>query len=102
MYSVHYDANGRPFVVVEEDILNSVPRRNWVEAIKKVLTDRFPDGVKVGNNFIKINNKTRRKMIRNIQNDLENMIDVLMLINSELSDMLTKSFWRLVDTSTKA
>lgn len=62
VYSIRYDVNGRPFVVVEEDILNGVPRRNWVEAVKKVLADRFPDGVKVGNNLIKINSKTRREM----------------------------------------
>lgn len=61
-YQIKYDTANRPFVVVETDILNGVNPSEWVTTVKKNLAAKFPDGVHVGNNDIKINRQTRQEM----------------------------------------
>lgn len=61
-YQIKYDTENRPFVVVETDILNGVNPSEWVTTVKKNLAEKFPDGVHVGNNDIKINRQTRQEM----------------------------------------
>lgn len=62
MYSIDYDQDNRPFVAVEEDILDGVPKSKWVQTVKDTLAKRFPHGVRVGQNAIKINGQTRMEM----------------------------------------
>lgn len=62
-FSIQYDARNRPFVVIEQDILDGVPKNQWVKTVKEMLAKKFPDGVKVGNNVIVINDKSRREML---------------------------------------
>lgn len=59
---IGYDRNNRPFVTVEEDILEGVPREDWVRTVKDNLRKKFPDGVTVGNSVIRINDQSRREM----------------------------------------
>lgn len=61
-YSIEYDQDNRPFVTVEEDILDGVPREDWVRTVKDNLRKKFPNGVTVGNNQIKIDSQSRREM----------------------------------------
>ena len=61
-YSIEYDANNRPFVTVDNDILLGVPQNEWVATVKKVLSSKFPDGIKVGSQEIKINRQSRNEM----------------------------------------
>lgn len=61
-YSIHYDERNRPFVRVEEDILENLPREKWIGKVKEILAEKFPSGVRIGNNEIKINRQTRREM----------------------------------------
>lgn len=61
-YSIKYDENNQPFVVVDEDILDGVPKNQWVKAVKNNLREKFPEGVTVGNNIIHINQQSRREM----------------------------------------
>ena len=61
-YQIKYNTENRPFVVVETDILNGVNPSEWVTTVKKNLAEKFPDGVHVGNNDIKINRQTRQEM----------------------------------------
>lgn len=61
-YSIGYDQDNRPFVTVEEDILDGVPREEWVRTVKNNLRKKFPNGVTVGNNEIKIDSQSRREM----------------------------------------
>lgn len=61
-YSISYDKDNRPFVIVENDILDGVPESEWVRTVKNNLREKFPDGVRVGNNEIKINNQSRQEM----------------------------------------
>lgn len=61
-FSIEHDANNTPYVVIETDILKGVPKSEWIATVKKALAKRFPNGVHVGNNVIKINSKSRREM----------------------------------------
>ena len=61
-FSIEHDANNIPYVVIKTDILKGVPKSEWVATVKKALAKRFPNGVHVGNNVIKINSKSRREM----------------------------------------
>ena len=61
-FSIKYDRDNRPYVVIEEDILDGVPQKGWVKAVKDNLRRKFPDGVTVGNNVIHINQQSRQEM----------------------------------------
>src|SRR5699024_9851996 len=45
--SIDYDTDNRPYVTVEEDILDGVPERDWARTVKAVLREKFPDGITV-------------------------------------------------------
>ncbi len=60
-FSIQYDQNNNPYVVIEEDILAGVSRSEWVRTVKDNLRQKFPNGVTVGRNVIEIN-KSRREM----------------------------------------
>lgn len=51
-----------PFVVIETDILDGVPKREWIKNVKETLAPKFPKGVRVGNNTIQINRQSRKEM----------------------------------------
>ena len=61
-FSIQYDRDNNPYVLVEDDILEGVPRNEWVRTVKDNLRQRFPNGVTVGNNVININQQSRREM----------------------------------------
>lgn len=61
-YKIKYDKNNIPFVVIETDILYGVPKSEWVKTVKENLAQKFPDGVRVGNNTIQINRQSRKEM----------------------------------------
>lgn len=55
--------DGKPVVVVEEDILRGVPEEEWARTVKQALKEKFPNGVTVGNNQIQITGKSRSEII---------------------------------------
>lgn len=61
-FSIGYTVDNTPFVTVDRDILQGKPQQDWVKVVKDNLRKRFPNGVTVGNNEIKINPITRREM----------------------------------------
>ena len=54
--------NNQRFVVVEEDILDGVPEKDWVDTVKKNLSKKFPNGITVGNDKIKVNAQTTSEL----------------------------------------
>lgn len=63
-YSIAYGRDNRPFVSVEEDILEGVPQEDWVRTVKDNLRKKFPNGVTVGNSQIEISGKSRNELTR--------------------------------------
>lgn len=61
-FSIKYDVNNKPFVVVENDILSGKSKNQWANIVKKNLAAKFPNGVVVGNNLININKQSRMEL----------------------------------------
>lgn len=61
-YSIKYDKNNTPYVEIDNDVLEGVPRDKWVKEIKKHIPNI--SSVKVGNQEIGINAKTRNELLR--------------------------------------
>lgn len=61
-FSLKYDRNNHPYVDIEEDILEGVPKNEWVKTVKDNLRQKFPNGITVGNNVIHINQQSRQEM----------------------------------------
>ena len=87
-FSIKYDRNNNPYVVIEEDILDGVPRNEWVKTVKDNLRQKFPNGVTVGNNVIEIDKQSRGEMTysrytqRLMQSDPELYADKLRATNN--------------------
>ncbi len=64
-YAVGRTADNRHFIIIEEDILKNVPRRNWAKTVISNLKNRFPNGITVAGNIIKTNSKTIGKLVNN-------------------------------------
>ena len=58
-YSVKRDTQNRPFVEIDRDILEGVPESERIKTVKNNLSQRFPNGVPVRKDVIKVNSKTR-------------------------------------------
>jgi hypothetical protein len=61
-YYIKYDQNNTPYVVIDEDILDGVPKEKWAKTIKDNLRQKFPNGVTVGRNIINIDKQSRREI----------------------------------------
>ena len=61
-YSIERTTDGRRFVEIDRDILDGVPRKNWIRAVKQNLKEKFPNGIAVGNNVIKIDKQSREEI----------------------------------------
>lgn len=61
-FSIEKTIKNEPFVEVEQDILKGVPSGEWVSTVKERLKQKFPNGVAVGNNEIKIDKQSRKEM----------------------------------------
>jgi len=62
LYSIKYTQDNVPFVEVTENILAGVAKKDWVKTVTSTLKERFPDGVQVGNNVIRIDMNSRREL----------------------------------------
>ena len=54
--------DGRNYVEIEEDILQGVPKSQWGKVAMQNLAKKFPNGVQIGNNLIKINAISRGEL----------------------------------------
>ncbi len=61
-HSIKYDAESKPFVEIDRNILDGVDEKDWVRTVRNNLREKFPDGVTVGNKEIKINQQSRREL----------------------------------------
>ena len=61
-YSIEKTMDNKSFVEVDEDILDGVPKKDWVSTVKENLKNKFPDGITVGNNDIRIDKQSRQEM----------------------------------------
>ncbi|WP_195542794.1 MuF-C-terminal domain-containing protein [Massiliimalia timonensis] len=65
-FSIKRDADGSRYVQVDEDILEGVPQKDWVKVVKNNLTQKFPDGVSIGNELIKVTSRSRKELTMSV------------------------------------
>lgn len=61
-YAIKYDADNRPYVVIEEDILKGVPKDEWLKTVRNAIRSRYSDGIVVGNRVVHVSRKTANEM----------------------------------------
>ncbi|MEG0178185.1 MAG: hypothetical protein RR654_01405, partial [Oscillospiraceae bacterium] len=84
---VHTDADGKPFVVIDKDILQGVPKSEWVATVKNVFKEKYPNGIDMGYFNIAVNAKTRNEFLNSVYS--ENL--------RENSNSIYKDKMRMVD-----
>lgn len=60
--SIRRDTEGNSVVVVDENILEGVPKEKWRSTVQKNLKEKFPDGTAAGRSIIKIDKQSRKEM----------------------------------------
>ena len=60
-FSIEKTTDNRPFVQIDEDILQGVPKSEWGKVIRQTLAQKFPNGIPLWNNIIQINQGSRRE-----------------------------------------
>lgn len=56
-YAIKYSEENKPFVVIEEDILDGVPRKEWTKKVKETLKKKYPNGIQIRNEYIHVNGR---------------------------------------------
>ena len=101
-YSYKFTTDGRPVAVIEEDILNGVPQNEWRSVAKKVLSKRFPDGVMVNGELVKVNRDSRNEFAKSAYSErlrrkkIDRFADKMRLAAS-LDDVIIASTNRIRD-----
>ena len=54
--------DGRNYVEIEEDFLAGLPKEEWTSKTKEKLSERFPNGIKVGNELIKVDRSSKKEL----------------------------------------
>lgn len=60
--SLKMSSNNIPFVVIDQDILRGVPEKDWIKAVKNNLSSKYPNGIVLGSNTIRIDNQSRKEL----------------------------------------
>lgn len=60
-YSIRYTTDNRPVAVIDENILEGVPRAEWVKTVKTTISGKFSEGIPISGRLIKVNQKTRNE-----------------------------------------
>ena len=60
-YLIEHDDNNVPFVIVENDVLDGLDTKQKEAKVREILSEKFSQGVKVGNELVRINKDTKRE-----------------------------------------
>lgn len=60
-YSVGYTDENIPVVIIDDDILNNVPKKEWINTVKSVISEKFSKGIAIQGKFIKVNKTTKNE-----------------------------------------
>ena len=63
-YSIEQTDRGKPVVVIDTDILNGVPDADKKNAVRKFISQNYPNGIRVGNGVIEVTGKTGKEYTR--------------------------------------
>lgn len=57
-YSIEYTDKNKPVVVITDNILKGVPKKDWIPTVKKTISNKFKNGIPIKGRLIKVNRKT--------------------------------------------
>ncbi len=60
-YSIKYTTENKPVVVIKENILEDVPKNEWIKTVKGIMSEKFSDGIPISGRLIKVNAITRNE-----------------------------------------
>ncbi len=60
-YQIRYTTENMPVVVIEDNILQDVPKSQWVKTVKNVMSTKFADGIPVKGRLVKVNQRSRNE-----------------------------------------
>lgn len=60
--SIRKDSDGREYVSIDNDILDGVPKKDWVQKVKSALGNSFSKPIQVDDQLVKINSKSRSEL----------------------------------------
>ena len=63
-YSIEQTDRGKPVVVIDTDILNDVSDADKKNAVRKFISQNYPNGIRVGNGVIEVTGKTGKEYTR--------------------------------------
>lgn len=63
-YLIVRTTDGGPAVTIEEDILDGIPKSEWLKRTATVLKERFSSGLPAGNDVIRVNDQSRGEYTR--------------------------------------
>lgn len=58
-YSIGYTTDNKPVAIIDDDILDGVPKSGWVNTVKNVLSEKFSNGIPISGRLIKVNAITK-------------------------------------------
>lgn len=62
-YSIAYTTDNKPVAVIDEDILDGVPKSQWIQTVKDTISGKFSGGIPISGRLIKVNKITRNEYI---------------------------------------
>ena len=57
-FSVEYTDDNKPVVVITDNILKGVPKKDWITTVKKTISNKFKNGIPIKGRLIKVNKDT--------------------------------------------
>lgn len=57
-HSIGRATNGKPVAIVDDDIPAGVPKKRWAATVSQELRTRYPEGIRIANNAIRIISRT--------------------------------------------
>ena len=58
---IAYTEDNRPVVVIADNILDGVPKKDWVKTVKNTISKKFSNGIPIKGRLIKVNRITRNE-----------------------------------------
>lgn len=58
-YSIEYTTDNKPVAIIDNDILDGVPKSQWVQTVKDTILNKFAGGIPISGRLIKVNKISR-------------------------------------------
>lgn len=100
---VRYDANNKPYVEIDEDILDGVAEEDYEQTAKNVLTELFKEGIDYKNNVFTMNKRDKNEFVRNrtmtywLHNNKKLRMDKLRLSKNAMEIIKNADNWKNVE-----